>query len=165
MNVSTSPQTNECPPFWTHFRDNCYRFFGNATTWADAEAHCNEYFQGHLVSIHSKNESDFVFKLWHDSLVQSSQLTCTLSTDAYRSPFGSIFLGFNDRDEEGVFVWTDGTPNDYTEWGLNQPSDFDGEEDCSRWIDPTVKVTFKPWNDFPCSKQIFLPYVCKMRPI
>ena len=162
----TACQKKECPPFWTRFRDNCYRFFGKATTWDDAEAQCNEYFtdtsQGHLVSIHNKEESDFVFKLWHDSVIQSSQLTCSLSTDRPNTPFTSILLGFHDRNEEGVFVWTDGTPNDYNEWGPGEPNNAGGDQDCSKWVDPTVNVSWKPWDDRSCSYHIFLPFVCKL---
>ena len=159
-----------CPAFWTRFRGNCYRFFGIATTWADAEAQCNEYFtdtsQGHLVSIHNKEESDFVFKLWHDSIIQSSQLTCSLSTGANSTPFTSIFLGLHDRGQNDVFVWTDGSPNDYNEWGPGQPSNSGGhgdKEDCTLWIDPSVDVPYKPWNDLRCHEPTLFPFVCKLK--
>ena len=69
---------------------------------------------------------------------------------------------FHDRDEEGVFIWTDGSPNDYNEWGPGQPSNAGGVEDCAHWVDPTVDATWKPWNDLPCSSPTLLPFVCKL---
>jgi hypothetical protein len=33
-----------------------------------------------------------------------------------------IWLGLNDRVEEGKFSWLDGSPNDYTEWVAGQPT-------------------------------------------
>ncbi|XP_072029542.1 echinoidin-like [Amphiura filiformis] len=159
----------QCPPFWTRFQDNCYRFFGSVKNWANAEAHCNEFFtdtaQGHLVSIHSKTESDFVYKLWHDSLLVSSQLLCTFSGNTGASPLVTIHLGLTDAAVEGVFVWTDGSPTDYNEWGLNQPDNVAAGvgEDCTKWIDESVNVSFKPWNDLRCDSVVLSPYVCMLK--
>ena len=111
----------ECPPFWTRFQDNCYRFFGHALSWDDAEANCQRFFtsshQAHLVSIHSEDESRFVYTYWHEAVFQSPQFNYSLTIDSKTDPRSRIHLGINDLEVEGKFVWTDGTDVDYTEWG------------------------------------------------
>ncbi|XP_072044380.1 echinoidin-like [Amphiura filiformis] len=158
-----------CPPLWTRFNDNCYQFFGAATTWADAEAHCNGFFtqktQAHLISIHSKAESDFVYKLWHDSLIESSQYVCTISPNNYGlTPANSIYLGLNDMAVEGDYVWTDGSTFDYSEWGPGEPSNGGSSpgEDCTHWMDKTIGHNSKPWNDLRCDYTTLFSYVCKL---
>ncbi|XP_072028026.1 echinoidin-like [Amphiura filiformis] len=154
---------HECPVFWSRFQGNCYRFFGAAKTWDNAEAHCQELFihsaQGHLVSIHSDAELDFVLQLWQSSLIKTSQVTCTY-TRTDQNPSNSILLGFNDKTTEGTFVWSDGTENDYNVWGPNQP-DNSGNEDCVVFINSSTNGPI--WNDIPCAWDTDLPYVCKLK--
>ena len=33
-----------------------------------------------------------------------------------------LIIGLNDVDNEGVYVWTDGSPVDYTNWDGSQPT-------------------------------------------
>ncbi|XP_072039494.1 echinoidin-like [Amphiura filiformis] len=154
---------HECPVFWTRFQGNCYRFFGAATTWDNAEAHCQEFFihsaQGHLVSIHSDAESDFVHQLWQGSLIKTSQVTSTYNR-ATQNAGDSYLTGLNDKTTEGTFAWSDGTENDYTVWLPNQPSNS-GNEDCVDMLDNTVDGT--GWNDIPCAWDTDLPYFCKIK--
>ena len=59
----------------------------------------------------------------------------------------SGWIAYNDKEEEGEFVWEDGCTSSYTNWGPNEPNndpDFGGE-DC------TVKRNAGTvWNDVPC---------------
>ncbi|XP_072021296.1 echinoidin-like [Amphiura filiformis] len=150
---------HKCPPFWTHFRDNCYRFFGTAKTWDEAEAHCNGLFsdtaQGHLVSIHSVEESDFVYKFWHDSLIHRLLPDSNASpiTDEYYDC--TIYLGLHDRNVDGSLVWTDGSSYDYNEWATGYPT-----KDCTLWANDNFVNRFK-WLNIPC-KTDHSPFVCKL---
>jgi hypothetical protein len=54
-----------------------------------------------LASIHSQEEQDFVFPL-----IQ---------------PYSKVWLGLNDEDAEGTFVWEDGSALDYTNWAPGNP--------------------------------------------
>ncbi len=117
------------------------------------------------MSIQSKTEADFVFKLWRESLIVSSQIQCSLNPDPGHTfgPFDIIYIGLNDIENEGNFVWTDGSFNaDYRDWGPGQPSNAGGNEDCSMWVHDSVDVTWKPWNDFPCDSATHYPYICKL---
>ncbi|XP_072047756.1 echinoidin-like [Amphiura filiformis] len=163
---------HKCPPFWTHFQNSCYRFFGTVKNWVEAEGYCNLFYgdthEGHLVSIHNLAESNFVYALWHYSLINSSQLQCTVNTtesDIIASPLQSILIGAHDIGHEKKFTWTDGTPFDYNEWGPGEPSNSHnvGSEDCTHFVDADAPHAWKPWNDLPCDYVIRYPFICKIR--
>ena len=48
-----------CPIDWNFFQGACYRVFTDDVLFADAEANCVEL-GGHLASIHSVEENDFI---------------------------------------------------------------------------------------------------------
>ena len=87
---------------------------------------------GHLVSIHSQDENDFV--------------TASGGAGAY--------IGATDAAAEGTYVWTDGTPLDYTNWLPGEPNDFTGE-DCAQ-----INDSSGGWNDIPCDGGAH--FVCKL---
>ncbi len=77
------------------------------TDWESAQAAC-EAMGGHLATITSAEENEFVY-----------QLACTYSREK------AFLLGGTDRDQEGTFVWVTGEPFEYTNWGyLNQPDNY-----------------------------------------
>ena len=51
-----------CPDYWTPFNDNCYLIVHQHLTWDEAEKICNSR-GGHLASIHSADENDFIYNL------------------------------------------------------------------------------------------------------
>ena len=53
------------------------------------------------------------------------------------------WIGLNDIDTEGMFVWADGSSSSYRNWGPGQP-DNSNEEDCVHLRADTL------WNDLPC---------------
>ena len=59
----------------------------------------------------------------------------------------SGWIAYNDKEEEGKFVWEDGCTSSYTNWGPNEPNndpDFGGEDCTIKRNAGTV------WNDVPC---------------
>ena len=122
----------------------CYIFVDLKSNWSDAERCCVEW-GGHLASIHSDLENYAI-----SSLRDGQDLT---------------WIGLNDIDNEGTFVWTDSTANDYTHFSRNQPDNARGTEDCVHlWHDGEQRDELT-WNDLPCDQTSRnshqTSYVCK----
>ncbi|XP_069583782.1 brevican core protein isoform X2 [Ranitomeya imitator] len=125
---------DKCLEDWDTFQGFCYKHFYDRKSWEEAETHCREY-GGHLVSIVTPEEQDFVNNKYQD----------------YQ------WTGLNDRTIEGDFQWSDGNPLLFEDWKQGQPdSYFLSGEDCvvMGWHDGGL------WSDVPCNYH--LPYTCKM---
>jgi len=79
-----------CPDGWSKFDLSCYRLVYKRLTWSRAEGYCNEL-GGHLASVHSSEENDFIF-----GLVDKQK----------------VWIGANDLNTEGFWVWSDGSAFD-----------------------------------------------------
>ncbi|XP_078616532.1 echinoidin-like [Branchiostoma floridae x Branchiostoma japonicum] len=128
--------TSLCPLYWYPHNGNCYRFFGVAMSWHEAEALCNMY-GGHIASISSSEENTFVFH--------------------FISPFERAWIGLNDVDKEGTFVWSDGTDETFTNWAPNQPDNANAGEHCGEFYNNAAPGQ---WNDLPCNQD--RPFMCKL---
>ena len=68
------------------------------------------------------------------------------------------WIGFNDRETEGRFVWLDGVPGAYTHWDGGEPNNGgNGGEDCAVLMTADGRRT--EWDDRPCGTD--RPYVCE----
>jgi hypothetical protein len=121
-------------------------------TWPDAEADCVSRGM-HLVRVNDAAENQWIVD--------------TMASAGYS---GGVWIGANDRQTEGVWVWTDGVQfwqgegdaggpigGLYNDWGRGQPNDNAvGGEDCAElgftgsWI----------WNDLSCDT-FTRAYVCE----
>lgn len=113
-------------------------------TWDAAQAICAETPGGHLVTITSQAEYDFVY-----STVMPD------SWDAYST--SPRWIGLNDKAIEGAFVWVTGEPVLVTAWASGEPNNSGGNEHCAemKWSDAA-------WNDLDCAKA--RPFVCEIEP-
>lgn len=59
----TPADTEGCEHTWRKFHGHCYRYFTRRHTWEDAEKDCREH-SGHLASIHSLAEQNFIRGGW-----------------------------------------------------------------------------------------------------
>ena len=105
-------------------------------TWQDARDNCEDDFDAALVEIGSEDENDDLVDLVSD-----------YSEERW-------WIGLNDLDEEGTFVWLDGDEPGFTDWQDTQPDDSDGE-DCAEL---TGHFDFR-WNDYKCHEPH--GYICE----
>ena len=130
----------DCPTEWDGFDDSCYKVmtsfvYSQRLSWENARAVCLGY-GGDLISIRDEKEEEFINSLSSD----------------FRNDL--LWIGLNDRVNEGQFVWSDGTyfnSSVYSNWRTGDPS-HTGNEDC-------VGLRNNLWNDQPCSYVRF--YICE----
>ena len=110
-------------------------------TWTQAQQRCHQH-GANLISIHSEEEQNFVVghanKSWFSA---------------------SMWIGLNDRNLEGGYVWSDGSPVQFTNWDSREPNDMKGQEDCVE-LNLDTKTTNK-WNDERCG--MLRSFGCKIR--
>ncbi|KAK9976951.1 hypothetical protein ABG768_018772 [Culter alburnus] len=124
----------KCPAGWSNFGLRCFKFFPQSVNWITAERNCQSL-GAHLASAHNKLENEFLLGL----LPSPSTLT---------------WIGAHDGEQDGEWLWTDGTVNDYTNWCPVEPNNYRGPENC-------VEINWdgkRCWNDAACSVQ--LKYIC-----
>lgn len=118
-----------------------YYLCSNPLDWSAARLACQTRGNGtDLVVLHSKAEQDLL-------------VAEILSVPAEAA--GAWWLGLGDAALEATFVWIDGTPLDFTAWGMGEPNNFMVEEDCAQF------ATGVPgqWNDLACATPMF--YICE----
>ena len=130
------PTSERCPAGWKGLRDSCYFIPPQKTTWLLAHHVCAQLDRrARLASVHP-GSSQFV-----EALV-----------DAFGAEKG-VWMGLTRAAATaGGWVWTDGTPLDYTHWEPNQPSG--GEEFCGHLGWPHHSKT--GWHDNRCSVNLNL---------
>jgi hypothetical protein len=100
----------------------CYRLLDVLGSWEGARSSCQAW-GGDLVEITTPEENALI----------AGEVD------------GSVWIGANDRENEGVMVWTSGAPLQYATWAPAQPDNFQGEENCVE-----SRVPDGLWNDAPC---------------
>ncbi|XP_010861717.1 collectin-10 isoform X2 [Bos indicus] len=71
-----------------------------------------------------------------------------------KSGFFRVFIGVNDLEREGQYVFTDNTPlQNYSNWKEGEPSDPYGHEDCVEML------SSGRWNDTECHLTMY--FVCE----
>ncbi|XP_072013261.1 macrophage mannose receptor 1-like [Amphiura filiformis] len=153
---------DHCPVGWTvGVTGNCYKYIKERETGDAAEQKCVEE-GGHLVSLNSQSEEDWVFAHW-----QSEPLGPSGPNNV--SPSNALWIGAT--KVSGTWKWTDGTlPNpSQTDWGyclsswgarFYQP---DNTGNCAHlW---TGSCTPRPsWNDLYCNRASYTTYYMCERP-
>ena len=105
---------------------NYYKLFDYvASSWEEAEQYC-ESLGGHLATITSEEENDYIFQLVRDA------------------DFTSAYFGLTDRDVEGTWAWITGEPVSYTNWHPGEPNDENSTEDYAMYY---FKFDDGTWND------------------
>ncbi|XP_047456129.1 CD209 antigen-like protein D isoform X3 [Mugil cephalus] len=137
---TSSKQNKICPAGWKMFNCSCYFLHEESGSWDKGRQDCRDR-GADLVVIDSPEEQKFL-------------------VDFTKRP---TWIGLNDRDNEGIWKWVDGTPLTLKYWRTNQPDNGGGipkygEENCVhiRSDDSTS------WNDLSCTSS--LQWVCERIP-
>ncbi|XP_037077113.1 C-type mannose receptor 2-like [Pollicipes pollicipes] len=128
-----------CPSGWREWDRRCYRAVTSRVSWTEARQRCRKMAPtADLVSIINERENNFVFDLLKEY------------------PF---WIGLNDREREGQFVWSSGEKYPYTNW--HRPSEPNGvkhSQDCAEMLQD------KTWADNSCHVHNgrTRPFVCEL---
>ena len=132
-----------------------YRWIKERKTQEEAQAHA-ESLGGHLAVINSVAEVDFVY-----SMVRDASLTgLGIATDGGGVSY--VWLGGDDAASEGEWVWVNGEPFQYTNWGQAEPDNYFGQDGLAmglqNWPDGSSGSAAyglaREWNDISRSNQL-----------
>lgn len=115
------------------FNGHCYQLSDARVDWNTAEQACVQD-GGHLVSLHSAEEKEYV----RTSVLEPASIY--------------YWLGANDIANEGIWRWSDGSPFNYTYWYSGEPN---GSGDCA------LTPSNDQWRDYDCSTSYH--YICKIK--
>ncbi|RMX40376.1 hypothetical protein pdam_00017503 [Pocillopora damicornis] len=124
-----------CRVNWTLFNSHCYKYFQDQLRgYSEAKAQC-ETFGASLATIHSKEESDYLWSLFSQS-------------------GHNVWVGGNDEAVDGSWVWEDGMAwGGFTLWDSVEPNGG-SSENCLE-----IQSKNGKWNDTPCTQLRY--YICK----
>jgi len=120
-----------CPKGWIKRNNFCYKFHNEKQNSVTADQRCSSE-GAHVSSLENADEAKFLNKL---------------------AGKRETWIGLNDREKEGTFVWSDGSTSTYTNWRKGEPNNVK-EEDC---VYMYADATF---NDIDCKTKKAL-FVCK----
>lgn len=137
-NDSISVLRSTCPIGWSRRGDSCYNLYEERKTWFEARHHCLDA-GAELISIHGSKKSTLLSQLMEQKSGQD------------------YWIGLNDLNEEGKFVWSDGSRTDFTQWHENEPNNYNQFEHCAE----VKSGDDKTWNDANC--YLRRGFICKMK--
>ncbi|XP_064597162.1 LOW QUALITY PROTEIN: macrophage mannose receptor 1-like [Liolophura sinensis] len=138
----TSPYPGHCADkSWNKWGDMCYYVqMSPRSSWPEAKFTCERKGM-QLVSIHSRTEADYVYKL--------------VMKKKPRYGSSNVWIGLLKGVTTG-FQWADNSYVDFVTWEEGEPSDVNGthHEDCAE-----LQTSTGHWNDLPCTTD--RGFVCK----
>ena len=139
-----------CPSEWVQYRDSCYYYVDEGKNYLDAEQFCYSLSynirKSHLTSANDEDEVIFLTDLTRSSSSASS------------GGVPWVWIGYDDLDVEGTFVWQDGGQSTWVNWN-GYPDNSGGIEHCVHMYVDTIPEG--KWNDLGCSNT--MAFICKMR--
>ena len=115
------------------FEKHRYEIIEKTLTWKEAKAYC-EKLGGHLVTITSKEEQEYIEKL----------------ISKYNNEKARFWMGATDEEKEGVWKWITGEEFSYTNWGEKEPDSFFSSQNymlMHGYELETYGIKFGQWDD------------------
>ncbi|XP_067038773.1 uncharacterized protein [Acropora muricata] len=126
-------RVDDCTKGWKKLTLNsvqgCYKLFKEKKAWEHALVSCMDE-KASLASILSDDEQTMISQVYSKS---------------------NFWIGYNDIDNEGDWVWTDRATSSYTNWDDKSPNN--GGVSCA------IVTTNGRWHDEPCQSQY--GFICK----
>ncbi|XP_052788798.1 uncharacterized protein LOC128223561 [Mya arenaria] len=137
-----------CPEGFTANGNVCFRYYLDCLNWENAAFKCEEV-------------GGFLYKIADDESFQvASQIALSMYQDKGHmcTDYRQLWIGAK-RGNDHIFYWHDRTPaNENRYWAIGNPSDNDGIEDCTSFLDESNGM-----NDAPCSfEQEYICQACKL---
>ncbi|CAH1270789.1 PXDN [Branchiostoma lanceolatum] len=139
-----------CTQGWSKHGSRCFRVFTDKMDYAGAKAACRSE-GGSLAMPTDKPTNDLLVRLRNGI-----------------SPTVPVWIGLNDIQQEGRFVWEDGQVlGSFTGWAFDEPNNQPHNNgDCVRidkstsWPDPSWRMKYaNKWRDYPCDGRI--GFICE----
>ena len=126
--TETTTKRSECPNGWETYPGDgsvlkCFTYGGDTDYATDAEENCQAQ-GGHLASIHSVEEQNFLMQTFN--------------------PSDRVWIGAVDPDHDRAWEWTDGSSFDFSYWMSGQP---DGSTQDYAVMDCSYSTSCQ-WNVF-----------------
>lgn len=118
----------------TVYNGHTYKIFDQSMTWDEAKVYC-ENLGGHLVTITSQGEQDFI-----ESVIKDGE-------KSYYFAGGQRISGKGTKE----FEWVTGEKWDYTNWGSGEPNNQWNEEPALMLYRVSKSFSLGQWNDSPIS--------------
>jgi hypothetical protein len=127
---------------WVHNPANGHFYAASPPlSWTDAELLAQTY-GGHLATVRNATENAWLASTF------STGLEC-------------LWIGLNDAQTEGVFVWSSGEPVQYLNWAPGEPTNGLGIEDWCHLALPWAGTQYAAlWNDSPNAPTAY-GYTCR----
>ena len=134
------------------FGEACYVHAFGPEDSSQAEQVCVDVYGGHLASIHSQAEDDFISALIDPSAIGG--ITASI---------GGFEPGGFCSGPDATYQWTDGTPWDFSNWRLTtwEPNCTGAPAATQFW--PNTNGYYSGWNDVPAGDPLG-GFVCKYYP-
>ena len=138
--VEEAEQEVTCRDGWSMFGGKCYKLGDGSLSYTEAEQRCAELLPDAILAMPTDQDvNDFILSL-------------------RLSRRDRIWVGLEDRDEEGVFQFADGQGlGDFVNWNREQPDNWRGRENCVQLL------RNGRWNDKNCEQSN--PFVCEKTPL
>ncbi|XP_035666994.1 uncharacterized protein LOC118409788 [Branchiostoma floridae] len=131
-----------CPPDYTPYAGSCFKVFWEKKPYDEARQWCAD--DGGLLALPKYRDVD-------DFLVNTMR-----KTNAH------YWIGLNDQNTEGVWMWEDGTPHnttgDYNRWLPGEPNNVNTGDDCAHYHYGEAAE----WTDLSCSRSE--SFICQLLP-
>ena len=126
----------KCQTNWELNEGRCYLWGNKTLNWDDAEAFCQKE-GGHLASANSRVIEAYISK------EKDKRKLSSLHSQ-------HLWIGGSDKEKEGVWKWSDGSPWKFTKWNRGQPTSV-SEENCLQYYGGRTNAI--RWSDRPCSEE------------